>query len=97
MIIIVYIVQHFKLLRIYFSFTKHAFPLALRSDLKSARVEINEIVNENDALRMEVAKARYSTPSGLTAEEEESMSDAERNEINTLMVENEELKKEVGG
>ena len=44
-----------------------------------------------------MAKARYSTPSGLTPEDDESMSDAERNEINTLMVENEELKKEVSG
>ena len=63
----------------------------------SARVEINEIVNENDALKMEVAKARYS--SGLAPseeeEEEESLSDAEKDEINSLMVENEELKKEV--
>ena len=62
----------------------------------SARVAINEIANENDALKMEVAKARYSSgsnpPEGAG---EESLSDAEKDEINTLMVENEELKKEV--
>ena len=58
----------------------------------SARVEINEIVNENDALKMEVAKARYSE---AVNPEEESLSDAEKDEMNTLMVENEELKKEV--
>ena len=62
----------------------------------SARVAINEIANENDALKMEVAKARYSSGSNPPeGDGEESLSDAEKDEINTLMVENEELKKEV--
>lgn len=58
----------------------------------SARVEINEIANENDALKMEVAKARYSKPTSALMttpeEEEESLSDAEKARIINIIYNN---------
>ena len=58
--------------------------------MEEARAEINEFANENDQLKIAVAKARYLVlpPAGETSVEE-------KRQINLLRIENEELKNEV--
>lgn len=54
--------------------------------LKSTKDNLNSMVHENDQLRLAIGKARYGTP---------SVPVPERQRINNLQTENEELKKEV--
>ena len=57
-----------------------------QSKMIETKKELNLIANENDQLKMEVAKARYTTP---------SMPISERARLNELQTENDELKQEV--
>ena len=62
--------------------------LLFRSDLKQTKKVLNEIASENDLLKLAIGKARYGIPPAR-------VSDEERERINRLQMENDELKSEV--
>lgn len=74
-----------------------------KTDLDEAKSVLNDVANENDQLKLAVARARYATPPPVevvllpppSADDDASVITVEKEHINTLISENEELKSEV--